>query len=170
MSNVSLLLISHHVVSLSLLDLPAPLVTIPGSTIGTVGEDLALICSVRVADHLIAKAIMHVEWSGGSLGSRNGVMEHIIHNGSYISNTLIFNPLLLSHGARYTCQAEIYISSINLLKMASDKRNVFVQSKLSNTNTFWKYMNLMCTYITFHYNFKKIRLMHFFTLQFLSLM
>ena len=112
--------------------------TITGSSIGTVGRDLVLICSVRVVDHLIAQAIVHVEWSGGSLGSENGVMEHIIHNGSYISNTLIFNPLLPSHGARYTCQAEIDISSVNLLKMASDTRNVFVQSKLSNTNTFWK--------------------------------
>ena len=57
-------------------------------------------------------------------------MERITHNGSYISNVLIFNPLLPSHGARYTCQARINISSVNLLKMTSDTRNIIVQSKL----------------------------------------
>ena len=107
-----------------------------------------LVCSVRVVEHLIAQNIgtIHIEWYGGSLGSGYGVMERIIHNGSYISNTLLFNPLLPSHGARYTCQAEINISSANLLKMASENRNVFVRSKLSNMYTFWISVNLMCTY------------------------
>ena len=126
--------------------------TISGPSIGTAGEDFVLICSVRVVEHLIAQDIVHVEWSGGSLGSLNGVVESIIHNGSYTCNTLIFNGLFPSHGARYTCQAEINISSVNLLKMASDYRNVVVESKLSNiyatvTNTFWiYYVNLICTY------------------------
>ena len=84
-----------------------------------------LICSVIVVEHLIAQTIVHVEWSGGSLDSPNIEMEY---NGNY---TLIFNPLLPSHGARYTCQAEINISSIELSKMASDNRNIIVQSKLS---------------------------------------
>ena len=108
--------------------------TISGPSIGTAGEDFVLICGVRVVEHLIAQNIctVDVEWSGGSLGSQDGIVERIIRNGSYISNKLIFNPLLPSHGARYTCQARINISSVNLLKMASDKRNVIVQSKLSN--------------------------------------
>ena len=116
--------------SLSPADLPDPLVTISGPSTGTAGEDLELICGVRVVEHLIAQTIVHVEWSEGA----NGVEEHVIHNETYTSNTLsmIFNPLLPSHGARYTCQAEINISSINLLKMASDIRNIIVQSKLSN--------------------------------------
>ena len=106
--------------------------TISGPSIGTAGEDLELICGVRVVEHLIGQNIdtVYVEWSGGSLGSGNGIMERIIYNGSYTSNTLIFNPLLPSHGARYTCQARINISSINLLKMASDTRNIIVRSKL----------------------------------------
>ena len=106
--------------------------TISGPSVGTAGEDLVLICSVRVVEHLIAQTIVHVKWSGGSLGSPNGVMEHIIYNESYISNTLIFNPLLPSHGARYTCQARINILSVNLLKMSSDTRNIIVQCKLQN--------------------------------------
>ena len=88
-----------------------------------------LICSVTVDDSedLIATNIdtILVQWTGGSLGTMNGAVEH---NGSYISNTLIFNPLLPSHGARYTCQAKINISSINLLKRASDTSDVIVQS------------------------------------------
>ena len=104
--------------------------TISGPSIGTAGDDFELICGVRVVENLIGQTIVHVEWSGSSLGSGNCIMERIIYNGSYISNTLIFNPLLPSHGARYTCQARINISSINLLKMASDTRNIIVQSKL----------------------------------------
>ena len=94
---------------------------------------MALICSMTVVEHLTVQnnGTVHVEWNRGSLGSGNGVMERIMHNGSYTSNMLTFNPLLTSHGARYTCQAEINISSINLLKMASDTRNIMVQSKLS---------------------------------------
>ena len=111
--------------------------TISGPSIGTAGDDFVLICGVRVVEHLISQNIdiVHVEWSGGSLGSGNDVMKHIIHNGSYTSNTLIFNPLLPSHGARYTCQARINISSVYLLKMASDIRNIIVQSKLSCTTS-----------------------------------
>ena len=107
--------------------------TISGPSIGTAGEDLVLTCGVKVVDHLIAQTIVNVEWSGVSLGSGNGVMEHKIKNidGSYISNTSLFNPLLPSHGGIYTCQAEINISAVNLLKMACDTRNVVVQSKLS---------------------------------------
>ena len=108
--------------------------TISGPSIGTAGEDLELICSVRVVEHLISqKSIdtVHVEWSGASRGSENRLMQSIIRNRSYISNVLTFSPLLPSHGARYTCQARINISSINLLKMASDIQNITVQSKLS---------------------------------------
>ena len=132
--------IIYQLVYLSPADLPDPLVTISGPSIGTAGEDLELICGVRVVEHLIGQNIdtVHVEWSGGSLSSGNGVMERIIHNGSFISNVLIFSPLLPSHGARYTCQAEINISSINLLKMASDIINITVQSKLS------KGYNIIC--------------------------
>ena len=104
-----------------------------------------LICSVTVVEHLIAQnnGTVHVEWSGGILGSENGLMEHITHNGSYTSNTLTFNPLLPSHGAMYTCQARINVSSINLLKMACDTRNVIVQSKWSNKISV--NLDLMCT-------------------------
>ena len=93
--------------------------TISGPSIGTAGEDLELICSVRVVEHLISqKSIdtVHVEWSGTSGASENHLMQSIIRNGSYISKALIFNPLLLSHETRYTCQARINISSINLLR------------------------------------------------------
>ena len=109
--------------------------TISGPSIGTAGEDLVLICSWRAVEHLSAASIVHVELSGGSLGSGNSVMEN---NGNY---TLLFNPLLPSHGARYTCQVEINISSVNLLKMASDTRNIIVKSKLSII-----YVNFMCIY------------------------
>ena len=98
--------------------------TISGPSLATAGEDLVLICSVIVVEHLIAQTIVHVEWFGGSLDSQNSEIEH---NGNY---TLTFNPLLPSHGAMYTCQATINISSFDLLKMASDKRNIIVQSKL----------------------------------------
>ena len=107
-----------------------------------------LICSVTVdeSEYLIATNIdsVHVQWNGGSLGSENGVMERILHNGSYTSNTLIFNPLLPPHGGGYTCLASINISSINLRKIASDTRNVIVQSKFSNG---YKFLVFACEYL-----------------------
>ena len=127
--------------------------TISGPSIGRAGDDFRLKCDVTVVEHLIDQTIVHVEWIGGSLSSPNCEIEH---NGNC---TLMFNPLLPSHGAKYTCQAEINISSIDLFKISNDNRNIIVQSKLS----------IVCISLAIIY--KPINTGNvFFTLQFFSLM
>ena len=51
------------------------------------------------------------------------------HSGVMSMKTLIFSPLLTSHGAKYTCQGNINIPSISLMKTASNSKDVMVQSK-----------------------------------------
>ena len=96
---------------LLLLDLPDPNVTISGPNTATAGEQLVLTCIVRVVEHLIF--VPSVEWSGGSVGRRDGLVEgNTTHDGVISTKTLTFNPLHISHGALYTCMADI--QSINL--------------------------------------------------------
>ena len=102
---------------------------ISGPTTAIVGEQLVLICTVRVVEHLIS--VPSVEWSGGSVGRGYGVIEsNTTHNGIVIVRTLMFNPLHTSHGAQYTCTARINDQSINIVNDGnSDAHNIFVQSE-----------------------------------------
>ena len=71
-----------------------------------------------------------VEWSGGSVDRGNGVTESDTTHSEVMSmKTLTFSPLLTSHGAKYTCQADINIPSIGVLKTGSYFRDVIVRSK-----------------------------------------
>ena len=88
-----------------------------------------LTCTVRVVEHLVS--VPSVEWSGGSVGREDGVIEsNTTHNGVVIVRTLMFSPLHTSHGAQYTCTAIISDQSINLVNDGnSDAHNIFVQSE-----------------------------------------
>ena len=73
-----------------------------------------LICTVRVVEHLIS--VPSVEWSGGSVGRGDGVIEgNTTHNRGITVKRLTFSPLHTSHGALYTCTAiESMTSSLTL--------------------------------------------------------
>ena len=88
-----------------------------------------LICTVRVVEHLIS--VPSVEWSGGSVGSGDGVIEsNTTHNGVMSVKTLMFNPLHPSHGALYSCTADIKDQLINLTKNGKEYVHLIVQCKL----------------------------------------
>ena len=102
--------------------------TISGPITGTAGEEFQLTCSVSVVEHLIAQPT--VQWSGGSVDSGNGVTQSdTTHSGVMSMRTLTFSRLRTSHGAQYTCQANINISSISVMKTGNESRDVMVQSK-----------------------------------------
>ena len=102
--------------------------TISGPTTDTAGEEVQLTCNVSVVEYLTVQPT--VEWSGGSVDRGNGVTESdTTHSGVMSMKTLTFSPLLTSHGAKYTCQADINIPSISLMKTASNSRDVMVESK-----------------------------------------
>ena len=92
------------------------------------GEEFQLTCSVSVVEYLITQPT--VQWSGGSVDSGNGVTESdTTVSGVTSMRTLTFSPLHTSHGAEYTCQADISIASISLMRSASESRDIIVQSK-----------------------------------------
>ena len=79
---------------------------------GTAGEDFNLICIVTVVQYLTVEPT--VQWSGGSVGSGNGVMVgDTTHSGVMSMRTLTFSPLCTSHQRLYNCQATINITLIN---------------------------------------------------------
>ena len=71
--------------------------------IGVAGEELVVKCTVNVVEHLI------VQWSGGSVGGSGVIESNTTHSGTFSMRTLTFTHLNISHGADYTCQAEISI-------------------------------------------------------------
>ena len=100
----------------------------PGVASGTAGEDLVLTCTVTVVEYLMVHPT--VKWSGGSVNRSASVTESgTTHSGVISMRTLTVSPLNTSHGAEYTCQAEISIPSISVTSSGSDSRAVMVQSK-----------------------------------------
>ena len=83
-------------------------------------------CDYTVGN-LVTSALVTVYWSGDSVGSSGVTVDNIINNGV---STLTFNPLLTSHGAKYTCQAMINIPSINVMVTGSNSIDIMVESKL----------------------------------------
>ena len=92
---------------------------------GTAGDELQLTCSVTVTEGLTVQPT--VQWSGGSVGSDGVTESATTFSGAHSTRTLTFSPLLTSHEAQYTCQAEINISSINVTKTGSMIMDIFVQ-------------------------------------------
>ena len=104
--------------------------TISGATVGTAGDEFQLTCIMTVVDHLTVDATLTIQWSGGSVGLEDGVTEsETSHDGVNSMRTLTFSSLHTSHGAEYTCQAEISIPSINVTKTGSGSADVMIQSK-----------------------------------------
>ena len=105
--------------------------TISDTTVGTAGDQFQLICTVTTVDNLVESALVTVQWSGGSVGSDEVTEDNTTNSGV---STLTFNHLLTSHGAQYTCQAMINISSINVMVTSSNTIDIMVQSKLMKTH------------------------------------
>ena len=100
--------------------------TLPSTSIA--GRYFLLTCHVSVVEHLITKPT--VQWSGGNVGSGNGVTESdTTHSGVMSMRNLTFLLLHTSHGARYFCRAIVSVPSINLMKTTLNSRYVQVQSK-----------------------------------------
>ena len=78
----------------------------------TGGEDFNLTCIVTVVEYLTVEPT--VQWSGGSVGSGNGVMVgDTTHSGVMSMKTLTFSPLCTSHQGAYICQSTINTTLIN---------------------------------------------------------
>ena len=108
--------------------LPVPTVNITNITVGIAGDDLNWTCSVTVVEHLTVRPT--VQWSGGSVGSGNGVMVgDTTHSGVMSMRTLTFSPLRTSHGGRYFCEGIINVPMIMLRKTGRKETILQVECK-----------------------------------------
>ena len=65
------------------------------------------------------------------MGRGDGVIKsNTTHDGVVIVKTLMFNPLHPSHGALYSCMADIKDQFINLTKNVKEDVHLVVQCKL----------------------------------------
>ena len=110
-------------------ELPAPVVTISGVNTGTVGDQLQLICTVTTEEHLTPSAQLTVRWTGGSVGASGVTQTDTATSGTTSTRNLTFSSLNTSHGAQYSCEAVIMISSITVVKSGSDSSDIMVQSE-----------------------------------------
>ena len=98
------------------------------TSIAKAGENFVLTCQVNVTDYLTVEPT--VQWSGGSVGSGNGVMVGgTTHSGFISMRTLTFSPLRTSHIVLYICQADINIPSIDLRKKSYIQYILLIKSK-----------------------------------------
>ena len=100
---------------------------ITGSTAGVAGGSLLLRRSVSVVEYLVAEPTL--QWSGCSVGSGDVTESDTATSGVRSERNVTFSPLHTSHGAQYTCQAEVNISSLSMVWNESRSRNVIVQSE-----------------------------------------
>ena len=105
-----------------------------------------LTCSVKVINYLTVEPTVH--WSGGSVGSGNGVMVgDTTHSGVISMRTLTFSPLCTSYQGTYSCQAIINIPSIGLVTTRRTGRFISFQNPCK-----WFSLQisfLLCTYQIF---------------------
>ena len=93
------------------------------------GDQLQLICTVTTEEHLTPSAQLTVQWTGGSVGASGVTQSETATSGITSTRNLTFSSLNTSHGAQYSCEADIMISSINVIKSGSDSRDIMVQSE-----------------------------------------
>ena len=102
--------------------------TISGPSIVTAGKHIMLTCTVTVVEYLTVEPT--VQWSGGSVGSGNGVMVgNTTHSGVMSMRTLTFSPLRISHRALYYCEGIINVPMIMLTKIERKEYALHVDCK-----------------------------------------
>ena len=91
----------------------------------TAGENFTLSCTVTVIEGLVGDALVVGSWLDGR---GNPVQSDPTQMDSVNTTlTLEFNPLLSSHGGRYTCNVSITISSISTVKRNSAPYDITIQ-------------------------------------------
>ena len=93
--------------------------TISGVSEGTAGEELQLTCTVSVGNHQSVSP--SVQWSGSGVTESETVI-----NGTTGVRTLTFSNLNTSHGAEYSCQADINIPDIDVIRTGRASEDVIV--------------------------------------------
>lgn len=115
--------------------MPAPAITISSEDDLTAGENGTLTCTATVIKGLTDDAQIATSW----IDSRGETVESSIVETSYVNATAIlkFEPMLLSHGGRYTCNASITIPATSTVKQNSKPYDLTAQSK--SDTPFWDY-------------------------------
>ena len=100
-----------------------------------------LTCNVTVVQYLTVEPT--VQWSGGSVGSGNGVMVgDTTHSGVMNMKTLTFSPLRTLHTALYYCEGIINIPMIMLRKTDRKKYIIQVDCKCLLKESEHKFLNI----------------------------
>ena len=101
--------------------------TIPSVPVMTVGVRSTIVCIASFDDYLQARPSLNWRPSGNTGGTSIGT-ESTSESGSVSTVTLIFDPLLTSHGGVYICEATVNISGITSQSISANV-TVIVQSK-----------------------------------------
>ncbi len=106
--------------------MPVPSITITSEGNSTAGENYTLTCSVSVIEGLVDDASVTTSWTN----NRGEPIQPDFMQTSGINKTatLEFNPLLLSHGGQYVCNASIAIAGISIVKTNSQLYDITIQS------------------------------------------
>ena len=106
------------------------MIDIHSSGASTAGQAHTLTCTATVVENLVVEPTL--EWldtDTNVVGGNSITVGPPVTTGTNTTLTLTFNPLLTSHGGRYTCRVSINISAISLSNSNEMSDVVVVQSK-----------------------------------------
>ncbi len=113
-----------------LLGLPAPSIILPPSVMAKAGQSLSLTCNVTVVEHLMVDPVLEwVDSSGNTLPAMDTVTSGVVS-----TRTIQFNPLLTSHGGRYSCRAYVFIPGSVPPTQSEGYLNMTIQSRFYVTH------------------------------------
>ena len=120
--------------SLSLLELPLPVVSVSSPPVTEAGQRLSLTCTVTVVEYLIVSP--QVEWipPDGSVIISDGnpsVGGAPVVSGTLSTRNITFTSLQTSHAGQYTCWASLIVLNLAQSFNNSDTISVCVQCKFA---------------------------------------
>ena len=105
------------------------MIDIHSSGASTAGQAHTLTCIATLVENLVVESTLKwLDADGRVVGGNDIIVGPPITTGTNTTITLTFNPLLTSHGGRYTCRAGVNISAISLSN-SNETSDVVVQSK-----------------------------------------
>ena len=112
------------------IDLPNPIVRVSKSSDPVPGDAFELICNVSVVDRLIVSP--EITWNKVAGSTNNSLPEDNISVESFRTNnklSLFFASLNSSDAGRYTCDAVVKFSEINITQSNSIAEDLTMQSE-----------------------------------------
>lgn len=108
--------------------MPVPVIKISDDGSSTAGENFTLTCTASVIEGLTDDALISISWIDSDIGDT--VQSNAIQLSDVNKTSILeFDPINLSHGGHYTCNASITIPIISTVQISMESYNIITNSE-----------------------------------------